>query len=432
MLFLDLNSYFASCEQQESPELRGKPIVVAPVDADTTVAIAASYEAKRFGVKTGTQIGEAKRLCPDLVVVPARPPLYVHYHNVVQRVAESVLPIDKVCSIDEMRFRLIGVEREPGQARELALKMKKAMREHAGECLTCSVGVAPNAFLAKLATEMQKPDGLVILQKDDLPSRLLGLKLTDFTGINVKMKARLNAAGLFSVQDLYDADVGELRRAFGSVVGERWWYLLRGYEMDFPETEQKSLGHSHVLSPEDRTESGCREVLLRLIQKATARLRANQLCAKSVNFHVHGLAKSWQAHSRMDATNDTIQVNDEFLRHWAGRNFERPLRVGLTFSDLVSASGVTPSLFDSGVQRGHLNEAVDRVNQKFGKNSVYLAGMRGAKDAADEKIAFNKTWLFSEGKNDNVWPDTFRGMALTVEELQYVTVESAEDDEGWE
>lgn len=418
MLFLDLNSYFASCEQQESPELRGKPVVVAPVDADTTVAIAASYEAKRFGIKTGTQIGEAKRLCPELLVVPARPALYVHFHALVQRVVETVLPIDKVCSIDEMRFRLIGAEREPGKARDLALQMKRALREQAGECLTCSVGVAPNAFLAKLATEMQKPDGLVVLQKDDLPSRLLDLKLTDFTGINVKMKARLNAAGLFSVQDLYDATILELRRAFGSVVGERWWYLLRGYEMELPENEQKSLGHSHVLSPADRTDQGCREVLLRLIQKATARLRANQLCAKSINFHVHGMQKSWQAHVRLDATNDTITVNDEFLRVWSGRDFERPLRVGLTFADLVPSGGVTPSLFDGAAQRGQLNTAVDLVNQKFGKNSIYLAGMQGAKDAASEKIAFNKTWLFSEGKDDNVWPDTFRGMPLTTEELE--------------
>lgn len=403
MLFLDLNSYFASCEQQESPELRGKPVVVAPVDADTTVAIAASYEAKRFGIKTGTQIGEAKRLCPDLIVVPGRPPLYVHFHELVKEVAESVLPIDRVCSIDEMRFRLIGKERDPGEAREIALRMKRAMREGVGECLTCSIGIAPNAFLAKLGTEMQKPDGLVILQKDDLPERLLGLKLTDFTGINRKMQARLNAAGIFSPGELFAASTQELRKAFGSVVGERWWYLLRGYEMELPEVSQKSLGHSNVLSPELRTDKGCRDVMLRLIQKATARMRANGLCAKAVGFHVAGMQKSWQSHVRLDPTNDTITINEEFLRLWETRDFERPLRVGLTFTDLVSTEHVTPSLFEGAVQRAHLNQAVDRVNQKFGKNTVYLAGMQTTKDSASEKIAFNKVWLFSEGKGDNEW-----------------------------
>lgn len=416
VLFLDLNSYFASCEQQESPELRGKPICVAPVDSDSTVAIAASYEAKKYGIKTGTNIGEARKLCADLIVVPARHTLYVHFHELVQKVAETVLPIEKVCSIDEMRFRLIGKERDPEEARALAHKMKAALRDGAGECLTCSVGIAPNSFLAKLGTEMQKPDGLVILQLADIPSRLLDLKLTDFTGINKRMQARLNAAGVFTVADLYACTRAQLRVAFGSVVGERWWYLLRGYDMDLQVNEQKSLGHSHVLSPKDRTDQGCRDVLLRLIQKATARLRATGLCASAVNFHVVGFDKSWQAHVRMDPTSDTITVNEEFLKKWEGRDFERPRQVGLTFTDLVPAEGVTPSLFDGAVQRGHLNKAVDTVNQKFGKNSIYLAGMHKAKDSGDEKIAFNKVSLFKEGKGDNEWVDTFRGNPVNLEE----------------
>ena len=120
VLFLDLNAYFASVEQQERPELRGRPIAVVPVMADTSFVIAASYDAKKFGIKTGTQIGEAKALCPELELVDARPPLYVGYHNRIIEVAESVLPVDKVCSIDEMRFRLIGTERSPECAVELA------------------------------------------------------------------------------------------------------------------------------------------------------------------------------------------------------------------------------------------------------------------------------------------------------------------------
>lgn len=412
VLFLDLNSYFASCEQQEDASLRGKPIIVVPLESDSTCAIAASYEAKRYGIKTGTLVGEAKRLCRELVVVRARPPLYVHYHRRVQEVVETVLPIDRVCSIDEMRFRLIGQERHPAVARELALRMKKALYEGAGECLTCSVGIAPNGFLAKLATEMQKPDGLVLLQQADLPERLLGLKLTDFTGINRKMKARLNAAGVFSVADLYALDQSGLRRAFGSVVGERWWYLLRGYELDLDVEDGKSLGHSHVLAPELRNDQGCRDVLLRLIQKATARLRSKHLCARAMTVHVGAFDRSWRATTRMEATSDTIRVNEEFLRLWATRDFVRPRQVGVTFTDLVPAEGVTPSLFEDTAERDRLNQAVDQVNQKFGKNSVFLAGMYRARDSADEKIAFNKTWLFSEGKGDNVWPDTFRGHPL--------------------
>ncbi len=409
VLFLDINAYFASVEQQEQPYLRGKPIAVAPVDTDSTCAIAASYEAKRFGIKTGTNIGEARRLCPELVVVPARPPLYVHYHQRIIETAETVLPVDKVCSIDEMRFRLIGAEREPGMARELATRMKRRICAELGECITCSVGVAPNSFLAKLATEMQKPDGLVILQKDDLPGRLLDLKLTDFTGINRKMKARLNGAAIFTVADLLAQDRAGLKKAFGSVIGERWWYLLRGFEMELAETAQKSLGHSHVLAPEMRTDQGCRDVLLRLISKATARLRSNQLCAESFSVYVSGFDKSWGTQRRIDATNDTLRVNDEFAKMWADRDFARPRTVGITFSSLKPFDAVTPSLFDSPQDHLKLNAALDELNQKFGKNSVFLGAIHRSRDAADEKIAFNKVELFSEGKGDNEWVDTFRG-----------------------
>ncbi len=412
VLFLDLNSYFASCEQQEDASLRGKPIIVAPMESDSTCAIAASYEAKRFGIKTGTNVGQAKIMCPELIVVPARPPLYVHYHRVVQEVAETVLPIDRVCSIDEMRFKLIGKERQPAEARQIALRMKKAMYDGAGECLTCSVGVAPNSFLAKLATEMQKPDGLVILQRDDLPSRILHLKLTDFTGINKRMQARLNASGVFNVEQMYALDQAGMRRAFGSVQGERWWYLLRGYEMDQDIEEGKTLGHSHVLAPDMRTDQGCRDVLLRLIQKASARLRSKNLCACAMSVYVTGFEKGWKAHTRLDGTSDTITMNEEFFKLWETRDFVKPRNVGITFTDIMPADGVTPSLFGGAAERGKLNSAVDIVNQKFGKNSIYLAGMQQAKDSGDEKIAFNKTWLFSEGKGDNQWPDTFRGHPL--------------------
>lgn len=403
VLFLDLNAYFASCEQQEDPSLRGRPIAVAPVASDSTCAIAASYEAKRFGIKTGTNIGEAKRLCPDLVVVPGRPNLYVHIHQKVLTAVESVLPIEKVCSIDEMRCRLLGKEREPAEAIKLAHRIKGAILDGAGECMTCSVGIAPNSFLAKLGTDLQKPNGLIVLHPEDLPKQIEHLKLTEFCGINRRMAARLEAAGIFTVNQLYAASPQELRAAFGSIVGERWYGLLRGHESDLKDRERQSLSHSHVLAPELRTDRGCREVLLRLIQKASARLRADGWCTSSMSVTVRGKRKSWHDQARLDATNDTVAINELFLRLWAKRDFESPFQVGVAFTNLTKAGGTTPSLFEDTLQRDRLNQAVDSVNQKFGKNSIFLAGMQGGLDAAPERIAFHKTDLFSEGKDDNMW-----------------------------
>ena len=409
-LFLDFNSYFASVEQQEDPSLRGRPMAVAPMLADTTCVIASSYEAKRLGIRCGTMVREAKEICPEIVILPARPSLYVSYHKRILEVVETVLHIEEVCSIDEMRFGLMGEEKNPDVARRLATDIKEAVRDSVGEQMTCSVGIAPNKFLAKLATELQKPNGLVVIEAKDLPHRLHELKLTDFTGINKRTAIRLNSKGIFTAKDLCGASRAHLLDGFGSIIGEKWWYLLRGYDLGDEHQDKKSLGHSHILPPELRTDQGCREVILRLLQKASARLRASNLWTTDMSISVKGMRKSWRSAVKLPATQDTVTMNEHFLRLWESRDFELPLGVGVHFTGLCTPQTFTPSLFEPVVERAEFNHAIDKVNQKFGKNSVFLAGMEKAKDSADEKIAFNKTWLFSEGKGDNEWVDTFRGL----------------------
>src|ERR1044071_3576907 len=160
-LFLDMNSYFASVEQEVQPHLRGKPTAVVTVDADSTVCIAASYEAKAYGVSTGTALGEARRKCPDLNVVVARHEIHVDYHKRIQEAVEqNCLHVSKIISIDEMECRLTGRDRQISNAQELARQVKKAIYS-VGEMLHCSVGLAPNRFLAKVASNLQKPNGLV-------------------------------------------------------------------------------------------------------------------------------------------------------------------------------------------------------------------------------------------------------------------------------
>src|SRR6476646_8516563 len=154
-LFLDMNSYFASVEQQVQPRLRGKPTAVVTVDADSTVCIAASYEAKAFGVSTGTALGEARKKCPDLNVVVARHEIYVDYHKKIQEAVEqNCLHVSKIISIDEMECRLRGRDTQISNAQELARQVKKAIYS-VGEMLHCSVGLAPNRFLAKVASNIK-------------------------------------------------------------------------------------------------------------------------------------------------------------------------------------------------------------------------------------------------------------------------------------
>jgi DNA polymerase-4 len=176
------------------------------------------------------------------------------------------------------------------------------------------------------------------------------------------------------------------------------------------ETDRKSLSHSHVLPPALRNEKGCRDVLMRLLQKASARLRENNLWTEHLTVYVNGFDRSWEAHAALPPTQDTVTMNEALLRLWPGHDFVRPRGVGVVLSRLKERTGVTPSLFEETQDRADLMSAVDTVNKKFGKNSVFIAGMEKAKNSAEEKIAFNKTWLFQEGKGDNEWVDTFRGL----------------------
>lgn len=403
VLFLDLNAYFASIEQAVRPELRGRPVGVAAVNAPSGTLIAASYEAKPFGVKTGVRVSDAYAMCPDLVVVEARPPMYVAYHKRIREAVETVLPVDRVHSIDEMSVRLLGPERLPENAREVAWEIKRAVREQVAENLTCSIGVAPNAFLAKLGTEIQKPDGLVILDEAHLPEGLFGLKLRDFPGINRAMDARLRASGIFTSEQLCTADRVRLGNAFGSVVGERWWYLLRGFEIAEAERDPKSLGHSHVLPPNLRTAEAARPILLRLAHKAAARLRASGFVAGHVSVWARGEVSD-KASRRIASTSDTSRITDFVSGLWSKLRVEAPSCIGVTFHELSRPEAVTPSLFEQD-EDSQLGSALDSVNRRFGKNAVFLAAIHGVRDRAEEKIAFQKIELFSEGKGDGAWSE---------------------------
>ena len=227
-LFVDLNSYFASVEQQDRPELRGRPVGVVPMMADTTCCIAASYEAKAHGVKTGTIVADAKRMCPNIVLVEARHEIYVDYHHRIVEAVESCLPVTAVMSIDEMACRLMGRERPLLAALELGRKVKARIQEKVGPFLRSSVGLATSRYLAKVASDMEKPDGLVALPLDVLPEALRRLTLRDLPGIGAKTEKRLNEKGIHTMDDLLKLDCEQAGELWGSVWGERLWHWLQG------------------------------------------------------------------------------------------------------------------------------------------------------------------------------------------------------------
>lgn len=402
-LFLDLNSYFASVEQQLDPSLRGKPIAVAPVHTPTGSCIAASYAAKAFGVKTGTKVGDAMAMCPGLVVVKPRHRVYIEYHHRIIDAVETCAPVDGVHSIDEMSIRLARDERSPDAAVALAKRIKKAIATRVGECLTSSIGIAPNRVLAKVASDMVKPDGLVMFEKRELPDRLRSLVLRDLPGIGPKMEARLGRLGIRTMDDFIALDEDAMQRVWGSVVGRRWWHALRGEELAESPTHRRSIGHQHVLGPQRRTPAKAWEVAARLLQKAAARARSLDYHATKLTLALRMIdGRKWDATTPFrGGTCDTLTLQQALAQMWGKRPGGVPLLVSVTLHDLLNASSSTLPLFAEERQREDLSRAVDELNARFGKVTVYLGSVHEALDAATGGIAFKSI-------PDLALPDTVR------------------------
>ena len=399
-LFVDFNSYFASVEQQVDPALRGRPVGVVPVMAETTCCIAASVEAKAFGVRTGTLVREARQLCPQIALVLAQPPLYVDYHHRLKEAIETCIPIAYVGSIDEVASELIGRERVRANAIAIAHNIKAAVRG-VGDWLRCSIGIAPNHFLSKTATDMQKPDGLVVLEEGDLPRALHRLELSDLCGIGPAMKRRLHAQGIRTMQQLCALEKSALRELWGGIEGERFFDALQGQWQSHRESARASLGHSHVLGPEWRTPASARAVLKKLLVKAAMRLRHEGYVAQAMTVRVRHLgADAWHGEIRFDATDDSR----EFLRQLAhalelrDRHTQRlplrggkpvPLAVGVTLHRLQRRVESTASLFADEAKNRAVNGVLDRINRRYGGNTLYFGSMQGALEAAPMRIPFS-------------------------------------------
>jgi DNA polymerase IV len=399
-LFLDLNAYFASCEQAHNPRYRGKPLIVRPSPSEYTSAVATSYEARAFGIKNFMRVWEARERCPGLIVCDARHELYVHYHHKIIEAVESVLPVDKVYSVDEMACRLIGDEREPQEAMRLAAEVKAAVAR-VSPALRCSVGIAPSILLAKLATDMMKPNGLVVLEEKDLPGKIAHLALTEISGISTANEARLRDAGVNSMLDLWNLDPKHARRIWNSVVGERLWYGLHGADIRAAETERGMFTHSRILSGELRKPARARIVLRELVLKAAMRLRREAMTGKYLAIQVKLASKN-----RYGLEVSFAPSQDSFLLLEKSEDMWRKIMpfIGrdLVASVSIIVAGLAPlvtrigDLFEENgsgeaTQNENLWKALDHLNHKHGKGTVRLASQDKMNLAyLGAKIAFNR------------------------------------------
>jgi len=403
-LYLDLNSYFASVEQQLQKHLRNKPIAIVPIMTDATCAIAASYEAKAYGVKTGTMIYEAKKLCPELICVEAKHENYVAYHHKILAEIDKYIPIEIIASIDEVACKLIGNQKQEEKASQLAKNIKKGLQKNVGTYIRCSIGIAPNRFLAKTASNLEKPDGLQILYSKDIPERIKHFKLSDLTGIGRAMEYRLNKSGILSIPELYNITPKHMRKIWGNVQGEKFWHMLRGEEITDIKTERKTIGHSHVLEPKWRKIKLAEKVMSRLLLKAASRLRRMNYYSSRLSLSIKtekGLRL--EDKSTFYRACDNKKLLEESRKIWKNliknKKIIKIKKISVTLYKLEKKNRLQPSLFENFDKKIILNtnrfekisQTMDNINSRFGRDSVTLGEIPNKiKSFSGTKIAFTR------------------------------------------
>lgn len=404
-MFIDCDSFFASVEQHLDPALRGRPVGVAPVMAETSCCIAASYEAKAFGVKTGTSIRDARVMCPGIAIVESKPAEYIRIHHQVVAAVEDCIHVEAVLSIDEMWAWLPYNRREKSTILEIAQRIKAMVAQEVSPYVRVSIGIGPNKYLAKLASKMRKPDGLFVIKHSDLPEILHELSLRDLHGIARSMETRLHAAGIHTVVALCQAPKAILRGVWGGVLGDRLWLLLRGHEIPDLVSSRKSIGHSHVLPPESRTPDRAWPILCKLLHKAAERLRSHDMVCGCLTMNLSFLGgPAWSAEMTTDGTDSTLRLMRMLDRLWRERPEPRGrlLQVAIVLTRLCERKNHTPSLFDAAhiantlaaqdadafAKQRRLDETLDRLRARYGRKVVFFGGIAESRESAPMRISF--------------------------------------------
>ena len=399
IMHVDLNSCFAMVEQQARPLLRGRPVGITNRNTEYTCVVAASYEAKRLGVKVGMNFHDARLLAPEILLVESDPPKYHHVYKILVEIMRSYSPHVTMKSIDEGIIDFNGTEpvnRRP--LAEIGREIKRRLHEQAGDWMTCNIGIAPNRFLAKTAAGLNKPDGLDIIDHTNLRQTLSKLGLTDLTGIAERNQARLNAVGVYTPLQFLDAPADLLKRhVFKSICGQDWYQRLRGWEVDDIEHDTKTIGRQFVMDEMRPNDETVRARLAYLCETTAVKLRYKRLAARGIFVYARYASGDYWYERRMFKSD--FFTNAELLRR-ATLLFNRRPADGWVRELGVSCYGLSPSvqnqvsLLEEINRETWLTEAVDTVNAQFGEFTITFATSLPAKGIVKQKIPFGSTRYF--------------------------------------
>ena len=402
ILHLDMNSYYATMEQQAHPSLRGRPIGIAGKGrGERTVMVGASIEAKRLGVKGIMSTWEAKRICPEIIIFPANYDRYIFTSQRIFSLLERFSPKVEIFSIDEA---FIGLPNNCSweDAVIIARQMKKLIRTQIGEWLTCSIGISYGKTLAKLASGLQKPDGLTIIRPEDFPSIAAKTPIEELCGIGWRLRPRLNQIGIKTIEQLGITSKNVLVSSFGPHTGT--WLHNIGNGIDDNQlhafrdlAQEKSVGHSYTLPKDITNPKEAKKALLLLAERVGRRLRKKELLARGVSVYIRFNDKTgYGAHQ----LTKTYTADGYQLFGWANHLLkaipeDKPIRlIAISAYKLIKHLEHSQSLFTDDQHHERLLEALDVINNRYGEFTVHRAVLSKVK-----KQIFN----LPDGRNKRVY-----------------------------
>ncbi|HMS22792.1 MAG TPA: DNA polymerase IV [Candidatus Levybacteria bacterium] len=375
ILHIDFDSFFASCEQHFNPNLRGKPIGVTAANGRTCI-VAASKEAKKFGIKTGTRTWEADTLCPAIQYVQGDFDRYLDITKKFIEIASSYSPYVEAFSLDEVFIDMTATlhlyAKDVVSFSEL---FKKRIASEISPVTTVSIGVSYNKLLAKLASGLNKPDGLMLIDRTNIDSVYKNTNLTDICGIGDRLKYRLNILGVYNLLSLRTYPLRLLKKEFGTVCAEQLLCYAWGQDNSevtslFEEVDAKSVGRNYCLPANEENQEKVLQILSELSEEVAKRLRAMNKKARTVSLYLSGeksLGGRKTIFTYINSGKEIFEVLKLFYKEWGWHYMVRQVHISVT--NLIDEKYVTPSLF-ADPREEILNHTIDNLNKQFGSHTI--------------------------------------------------------------
>ena len=391
IMHIDLNSCFATIEQQANPLLRSRALAIAAYTTPNGCILAPSVEAKALGIKCGMRVKEGKQLCPDLIVLPPDPGKYRFVNRKLLQLLQTHCPKVEVKSIDEMNLDFTHTSPLERSLHLVGQRIKAVIRREIGEWMTASIGIAPNRFLAKLAANLHKPDGLDEINATNLRSVLATMNLTDLFGIKHRNRARLFRVGIYTPLDMLDASPQRLRAAFESITGYYWHLRLRGWEIDDVDLERKSIGHSYALQHQQASLAEVSRLLCKLTEKVGMRMRRLGYAARGVHLSCVYADKTYWNQTAMRSTPlfASKDIYRQVMRLYARAPHGKCLNaLAVSCYALTKEPLQQLSFLEDELKKRNLALALDAINERWGDFVITPATMMGMEGTILDRIAF--------------------------------------------